>query len=114
MIWCKGTVNTRGRKRRAIYLNYSNVDLSGGIASLAPDTPVIAVKRYRESDGLSQVIRTYMQLDFDAIRKVPTRFIDHYMPARNQKKPFVALKEKTAGIGQWPVLLKCTYAGGGK
>jgi hypothetical protein len=114
MIWCKGTVNTRGRKCRAIYLDCSNIDLSGGIVSLVPDTPVVAVKRYRESGRLSQVIRIDMQLDFDAIRKVPTRFIDHYMPARNQKKPFFALKEKTAGIGQWPVLLKCTYAGGGK
>jgi hypothetical protein len=40
-----------------------------------------------------------VQLDLDAVRKMPRGLIDHHMAARHQKQTSVTLKEEAAGVG---------------
>ena len=62
-----------------------DVNLTGGIEPLAPDTLAAPVQRNRESGGLAQVIRVDVQLDLDSVREVAARFVDHHVPAGHQK-----------------------------
>ena len=108
MIWA---VNLRvGRRERAIDgvrgqgrafdLDHRHIDRTGDVLALAPDAPAAAIQRNRKAGRRRQIVRIDMQLDHQPVGKVPSRFVDHHMPAGHQKEPCIALEEEAARIGQ--------------
>jgi hypothetical protein len=79
---------------------------SARVETLPPQCRAVAIERNGEARRLGDIVRIDMQFDFDAVRKVSGRLVDHHVPARHQKEPPLALEEKTARIRQQPLRIK--------
>jgi hypothetical protein len=74
----------------------------------------LAVQRNREARGSGHVVGVDVQLDLEAVGKMPARLVEHHVPAGDQKQPATTLEKKTAGIGQRALLGERTDARSGQ
>jgi hypothetical protein len=96
----EGAIERRCRQGAAVDLDHRHVDVPSRVQALPPEAFSPVVQRNRETRRLGQVVRVDVQLDLDAVGKMPARLVEQHMPAGHQKQPLAAREEKTTRVGQ--------------
>jgi hypothetical protein len=112
MRWGEGAIERRCRQGAAVDLDHRHVDVPSRVQPLPPEAFSPVVQRNRKPRRLGQVVRVDVQLDLDAVGKMPARLVEQHMPAGHQKQPLAAREEKTTRVGQWPLLFESADARG--
>ena len=99
MFWRKCAENRRDWQGCTFNFNHSDVNLARGVLTLTPEALAITIERHREPDGLGHIVGVNMHLNFDTIREMLARLIDHDVPTGHQKKTIITLEEKSARVG---------------
>src|SRR5882724_2144968 len=100
MIGCKRLEEELLRQRRALKLQSDDVHHAGWIDTLPPHGLGSSVKRDGEMSCDRHVLRINMELDFQAVRTMIARLVQHHVSIRHKKQPAIPLEKEAGGVGQ--------------
>jgi hypothetical protein len=102
----KCVVNSIHRECRAFVFYDSDIYLTKGIFSLAPNRLTIAKQRHYECRSGGHFLCIHVQLDLNALREVSARFIVNNVAANDEKQAFATHEEETASASEQLLLVK--------
>ena len=100
----EGAKNRRFGQRASVDLDGGDVGRAGPVEPLPPQGRAVAIQRDREGGGFRHIFRVNMQFNHDPVGEMPRRLVDQHMSARHQKQPRPSLEEKSARIGERPLV----------
>ncbi|MNF81221.1 hypothetical protein D3C84_634830 [compost metagenome] len=100
MLRGESVVNHRTRQCRTFQLDQRDIDTTCRISPLAPQALAVTIQRHGEAAGTRHIVPIGVQLDFEPIREMPARRIQHDMPAGHQEQALAPREKEATGIGQ--------------